>query len=166
MILAALGLVGRRSCSFVLGRRRACRWLGSLLDGLAGPRQRLFGRAEVTIAQHVELPEHVQHLLLSFGIGNLEIAEIVEQAAEFLLQAFFAIAHPAADLALDHAGVVQIIALGAGKLIGPGQRAGGFFDRRDRLALHGQNPGDLFTQLATAIVKLASRVLFRDDAEP
>ena len=139
--------------------------LGKLRQALAGPAQSLLGRLQVAIADHAQPLEHLLHLLLGVGVGDLEVAEVVEHVPQLLLQPLVAVAHPAAHLALDQPGVVQVLALRAGKAIGPGQGARGLVDGSDRLPLHGEDPRDLLAEFAAGVVELPGGILLGDDPQ-
>ena len=111
--------------------------------------------------------EHLLHLLLGVGVGDLEVAEVVEQPADLLFEAVVAVAHPAADLALDHPGVVRgrRAASRAGGRSCSSVRVG-LVDGGDRLLLHGEDPRDLLAELAAGVVELAGGVFLGDDPQP
>ena len=94
------------------------------------------------------------------GVVELEILKVFERPAEPGSDPFVAVVQPASYLPLDHAGVVQIVALRLRKLRGFLQAADRVVDRSDRLLLHGEHPGQLFAQLAPAVVELAGCVFF------
>ena len=54
------------------------------------------------------------HLLLGVGVGDLEVAQVVEEPADLLVEAVVAVVDPAADLALDDLGVLEVVACGLG----------------------------------------------------
>ncbi len=79
--------------------------------------------------------------------------------------ALIAVVEPAIHLALDHARVVEVVALLGRQSIGLRQGPHGVLDGRDRLLLHCENAGDLLAELAPAVIKLAGRVFLRDDPQ-
>ena len=137
-----------------------------MLEALAGPGKALLGRLEVAVADHGEALEHILHLLLGLGIRELEVAEVVEHPPEPLLEPFIPVVHPAAHLPLDEPGVVEIVALGTGEAVGPGQGARGFVDRSDRLPLHGEDARDFLAKLAARVIELPRGILLGNDPQP
>ena len=65
-------------------------WRGAVgvsLEALGGVRQPLLGRAEVVLADPLDARLHLLHLLLGVGVGDLEVAEVVEEPADLLVEA-------------------------------------------------------------------------------
>ena len=85
------------------------------LDGMDDP---LLGRPEVSIADGLDPGQHVLHLLLGVRIGHLEVAQVVEHAANPGREPLVAAVESAADLPLDHRGVVEVVALGLREPVG------------------------------------------------
>ena len=114
----------------------------------------------------LEPSEHALHLLLGVGVVELEVLEVFERPAHPGADPFVAVVQPAANLPLNHPGVVQIVALRLRQGRGLLQAADGVVDRRDRLLLHGEHAGQLFAQLAAAVVELAGCVFLGNDPQP
>ena len=105
------------------------------------------------------------HLLLCVGIGDLEVAEVVEHAADPSREPFVAIGEAAADLTLNHRGVVEVIPLGLGEPVGLREGTVRVLNRRDGLLLHGEDAGHLLAKLATRVIELPGGIFLRDDPQ-
>ena len=139
---------------------------GSFLKAFRGVRQPLLGGAEVLLADALDARLHVLHLLLGVGVGDLEVLEVVEEPADLLVEAVGAVVDPAADLALDHLGVLEVVAAPAGRA-GRSSTACAGRPRRACLAcfLHGEDARGLLADLAALVVELAGDVLVGEDAQ-
>ena len=121
--------------------------------------------SQVLVADRRQPRQHVFHLLLGLGIVDLEVALIVENAADPRADALVAVVEPASHLALNHGTVIEIVAILGRQPIGLRQRAHRVLDRRDRLLLHREDAGDFFPQLAARVFRLAGRIFLGDDPQ-
>ena len=134
----------RRKPASSLNRRRPGTRAGVfggcvLVEALGGTGQALFGRGEVLVTNHSQPREHILHLFLGIGAGDLEVSEVLKYAADPGADTVVTTVDAAVDLALDHPRVIQVVALRGLESIGLGQAAHGVVDRRDRLLLHGEH---------------------------
>ena len=125
----------------------------------------LLGGAEVLLADLLDAGLHLLHLFLGVGIGDLEVLQVVEEAANLLVEAVGRAVDPAAHLALNHRGVLELVAVDGIGLLGLGDRPQGVLDGGDGLLLHREDPCGLFADLAAGVVELAEDVLVGEDAE-
>ena len=105
-------------------------------ETLRGAGEPLLGGTEVLLADLLDAGLHLLHLFLGVGIGDLEVLQVVEEAANLLIEAVGRAVDPAADLALNHLGVLELVAVDGIGLLGLGDRPERVLDGGDGLLLH------------------------------